>query len=84
MTKNNMKKFSMKMRAFYVSAAIVFIYQLLNVFIMGGIESVFIANTWAIVTLGGMAITGKLMDDWQRGLNYKSELDNGKENIIEK
>jgi hypothetical protein len=66
---------SQKMRAFYISSFIVFVYQLLNVVFMGGIESVFIANTWAIVTLGMAAITGKVMDDWQRGLNYKPEME---------
>jgi hypothetical protein len=72
--KNSMKKFSMKMRMFYFSLFSIILIIGLSFFIIKNPENIITTGLWAIVTLCGIATGGKVTDDWQRGLNFKSEL----------
>lgn len=72
---------SKKMKAFYISLIVLFIFQVFNIIFMQSIE-VFNVITWGVVSLAGIAITGKVLDDFQRGKNFNSELYNeGKEKV---
>ena len=73
-----MKKFSMKMKFFVFSLIFIEINILLGFFIMKS-ENIIIAGMWGIVTLCGIATGGKAADDFQRGMFFKSELKEGKD-----
>ena len=76
MKKNSLKKFSLKLRAFYWALISILSCIIMNAFTMKS-ENVFIAALWGIVTLYGIFAGGKVADDWQRGLNFKKDLYEG-------
>lgn len=73
MKKNSLKKFSMKMRMFYFSLISILFCIGCNLLTLKS-ENVFMAGIWGIVTLCGIATTGKAADDFQRGMFFQSEL----------
>lgn len=53
-----------------------FLFQIMNLVFFKS-EAIFIQIIWGITTICGIATTGKVADDWQRGLNYNKELAEG-------
>lgn len=72
----NKKKYSIKMKVFFFSLFTIIICIIGNVFTLKS-ENVFIAGLWSIVTLAGIATTGKAADDFQRSIFFKKELKEG-------
>lgn len=72
------KKYSIKMKTFFCSLFSILICIAGNIFTLKS-ENVFIAGIWGIVTLAGIATTGKAADDFQRGKFFNKDLyDEGK------
>lgn len=74
------KKYSIKMRVFYCSLFCILICIAGNLFTLKS-ENVFIAGIWGIVTLAGIAVTGKAADDFQKSAFFNKELYNEEKEV---
>lgn len=68
----------MKLLVFFCVLGTLILLYVMNAFIIKSVEQGNII-IWGIVMLSGVATGGKFLDDWQRGKNFVSELNDKKE-----